>query len=357
MLHPERPFRFTERIDTMHGKQLALAGLVIVGMGALLVARNIQDTPAADKMAKAANAFLEQLPEDQNEQARFNFEDKERLNWHFIPRERKGLPLRDLSDDDKQRAHALIASGLSESGYSQALDIMSLEEVLYLLEEGEREMRRERRHPGKYYISIFGEPSNEGTWGWRVEGHHLSLNYTIENGKVVSSTPEFYGANPGLIDAGPGRSIRVLGTEEDLARQILKLCDEEQQKLAWIAKEAPDDLRGGGELQPVVTKPQGLTVSKMSADQKKLLQELLSEYLKNMPADVERARRDRINQSGFDNTYFAWWGSSEPNERHYYVIQGETFIIEYNNTQNSANHVHSMWRNIDGDFHIKREEQ
>lgn len=339
----------------MHGKQLALAGLVIVTMGALLVARNFQETPSADKMAKAANAFLEGLPAEQKQQATFGFDDKERLNWHFIPRERKGLPIRDLTDADKQRAHALIASGLSESGYSQALDIMSLEEVLYLLEEGEREMRRERRHPEKYYISIFGEPKNQGNWGWRVEGHHLSLNYAISNGKVVSSTPEFYGANPGLIDAGPGRSIRVLGTEEDLARQILKLCNEEQQKLAWIAKEAPDDLRGGGEQQPVVTKPVGLPVSKMSADQKKLLQDLLSEYLKNMPADVEKARRDRINQSGLENTYFAWWGSSEPNERHNYVIQGKTFIIEYNNTQNSANHVHSMWRNIDGDFNINRE--
>jgi hypothetical protein len=339
----------------MHGKQLALAGLVIVAMGALLAARNAQDTPSADKMAKAASAFLENLPAEQKQQATFGFDDKERVNWHFIPRERKGLPLRDLSDADKQRAHALIASGLSEAGYSQALEIMSLEEVLFLLETGDRAERRERRNPGKYYLSIFGKPSNQGTWGWRVEGHHISLNYTISDGKVVSSTPEFFGANPGLINAGPGRAIRVLGTEEDLARQILKLCNEEQQKLAWQSKEAPDDLRGGGELQPVITEPVGLPVSKMSADQKKLLQELLSEYLKNMPADVEKERRDRINQSGLDNTYFAWWGSSELNERHYYRVQGETFIIEYNNTQNSANHVHSMWRSIAGDFNIKRE--
>lgn len=341
----------------MHGKQLVLSGLVIAAMGALLVARNVQDTPSADKMAKAASAFLESLPAEQKQQATFGFDDKERLNWHFIPRERKGLPIRDLADADKQRAQALIASGLSEAGYSQALEIMSLEEVLFLLEPGDRVERRERRNPGKYYISIFGEPGNQGSWGWRVEGHHISLNYTIVDGKVVSSTPEFFGANPGLIDAGPGRAIRVLGTEEDLARQILKLCDEDQQKLAWISKEAPDDLRGGGALQPVVTKAVGLPISKMSADQKKLLQELLSEYLKNMPADVEKERRDRINKSGLDNTYFAWWGSSELNERHYYVVQGDTFIIEYNNTQNSANHVHSMWRNIDGDFNLKREEQ
>ena len=339
----------------MHGKKLGLAGLVVLAMGALLIARQNQETPSGTQMAKAAQTFLEHLPEAQNQQATFDYGSKERLNWHFIPRERKGLPLKDLSHANKKLAKDLIASGLSEAGYDQTLDIMSLEEVLYLLEEGNREERREKRDPQKYYISIFGKPSHTGTWGWRVEGHHISLNYTIMDGKVVSSTPEFFGANPAFIDAGPGRSIRVLGTEEDLARQILKLCNEEQQKLAWQSKEAPDDLRGGGEAQPVVTKPVGLPVSKMSSDQKKLLRQLLSEYLKNMPADVENQRRDRINRSGLDNTYFAWWGSSERNERHYYRVQGETFIIEYNNTQNNANHVHSMWRNIAGDFNIQRE--
>ena len=338
----------------MHGKQLALSGLVVVAMGALLAAYNFQEPSSGTQMAKAAQAFLDGLPDEQSKQAMFAFDDEERLNWHFIPRERKGLPLWDLSDEDKKRAHALIASGLSESGYSQTLNVMSLEEVLYLLEAGDREERRQRRHPQKYYISIFGKPGDSGNWGWRVEGHHLSLNYTIQDGKVVSSTPEFFGANPARVDAGPGRAIRVLGTEEDLARQLLKLCNEEQQKLAWQSKEAPDDVRGGGEAQPVVTEPVGLPASNMSDDQKKVFRELLAEYLKNMPADVERERRDRMNQSGFENTYFAWWGSSEPNERHAYRIQGKTFIIEYNNTQNNANHVHAMWRNIDGDFNMKK---
>jgi hypothetical protein len=249
-------------------------------------------------------------------------------------------------------AHGLLQSGLSDAGYDQALNVMSLEEVLYLLEGGKREVRRGRRDPQKYYISIFGTPANSGTWGWRVEGHHLSLNYTLIDGKVVSSTPEFFGANPGLIDAGPNRKIRVLGTEEDLARQILTQGSPSQQKLMWIDKAAPDDIRSRGTVQPERTAPVGLPVAKMSADQKKLMQSLLTEYLKNMPADIEKERRTAINEAGHDNISIAWWGSSELNKRHGYRIQGPTFLVEYNNTQNSANHVHAIWRDLAGDFNV-----
>lgn len=334
-------------------KRLLLSCLVVISMGALLSAKFQEKPPASGtQMAESARQFLDTLTETQREQATFDYHDPERLNWHFIPRERKGVPLRDLRGGSLDAAYKLVASGLSDAGYGQALDVMSLEEVLYLLEGGDRAARRERRHPKKYYLSIFGTPSSRGTWGWRVEGHHLSLNYTITDGQVAASTPEFFGANPALVDAGPGRSIRVLGTEEDLARQILHLCTPEQEKLAWISKTAPDDLRGGGKPQPEQTEPVGLPVSKMSDDQKQLMRELLSEYLRNMPADVERERRDRINAAGIDGIHFAWWGDKERNQRHYYRVQGPTFLIEYNNTQNNANHVHSMWRNLSGDFNI-----
>jgi len=249
-------------------------------------------------------------------------------------------------------AMALLKSGLSEAGYDQAVDVMSLEEVLYLLEGGDRETRRSKRDPQKYFVSIFGKPGDKGTWGWRFEGHHLSLNYVIIDGVVKSSTPEFFGANPGLINAGPKRAIRVLGPEEELGRSVLKSCTPAQQKVCWIEKEAPDDLRGGGVAQPETTAPVGLAIGKMSDDQKKLMAELLKEYLKNMPDDIVKERRNQINTAGLDNIYFAWWGSSERNERHYYRVQGPTFLIEYNNTQQSANHVHSIWRNMAGDFNV-----
>ena len=340
-------------------KKLSLACLVLCAMAALLSANLQTQAPSGVAMSKAAKNYLSKLNDTQRKQTSFAFDDKERLNWHYIPRPRNGLPVKQLEGDALQSAFALIRAGLSEVGYDQALNVMSLEEVLYLLEGGAREERRDKRDPQKYYLSVFGTPAETGTWGWRVEGHHLSLNYTIKGGKVASSTPEFFGANPGTIDAGVGRQIRVLGAEEDIARAILKLCNEEQQKLAWLDKAAPDDLRTGGAtgtnpvaFQPEATAPVGLPASKMSADQKKLLAELLSEYLKNMPGDVEKERRAAIEKGGLDGIHFAWWGDADQHKRHYYRVQGPTFLIEYNNTQNNANHVHSMWRNLGGDFAI-----
>jgi Protein of unknown function (DUF3500) len=331
---------------------------VVATMGALLVAQGEQQPASGKAMFQGAQAFLGALSADQNKQATFQFDDAERLNWHFIPRPRKGLPLRDLEGNALKAAHGLITSGLSASGYDQVMSVMSLEEVLYLLEGGERAERRERRHPGKYYLSVFGTPSETGKWGWRLEGHHLSLNYTLDKGEVIGSTPEFFGSNPASIEAGPGRTIRVLGTEEDLARQILKLCTPEQAKVTLIDPKAPDDLRGGNaqggpnSTQADNTPPVGLVASKMNPDQKKLLGELLNEYLKNMPLDISSKRRARLTDAGFDNISFAWWGDADRNQRHQYRVQGPTFLIEYNNTQNNANHVHSFWRDLAGDFGI-----
>ena len=333
-------------------RRLLSAVFVIAAMGAMLVANQTQESNSAPGMTKAAQGFLKQLTDGQRQKTSFGYDDKERINWHFIPRERKGLPIKELEGEALKSALGLLRSGLSEVGYDQTLNIMSLEEILYLLEGGARDERRGKRDPQKYYISVFGTPADTGVWGWRIEGHHVSLNYTIKNGKVVASTPEFFGANPGTIEAGPGRTIRVLGTEEDLARQILKLCSADQTKVCWISKEAPGDLRGGGVAQPETTPAVGLPVSKMSADQKKLLAELISEYLRNMPADIVKERRDLLEKAGIDNIHFSWWGLGERNEPHYYRVQGPTFIIEYNNTQNSANHVHSMWRDMAGDFAI-----
>ena len=335
----------------MATRKLILTSGVVVAMAALLAAQNVQTPKTGLAMTAAAKTFLVAITPEQLKEASFKFDDPERLNWHFIPRPRKGLPLKSLEGASLKAAQGLIRSGLSDAGYDQALNIMSLEELLYLLEGGERDVRRDKRDPNKYYLSVFGTPSDSGLWGWRVEGHHLSLNFSIKDGKVVASTPEFFGANPGTVDAGKDRQIRVLGPEEDIARQILKLCTPDQQKLCWVSKVAPDEVPGPGAPQAVVeAAPVGLPYAQMSADQKKLLQDLMSEYLKNLPADIEQERRATINAAGMDGIHFAWYGDPDLHQRHHYRVQGKTFVIEYNNTQNNANHVHSMWRNLQGDF-------
>ena len=318
------------------------------------VGRAFEDSPRPGvAMAQAATRFVEVLDYSQKLKATFKYDDPERINWHFIPRDRKGVGLWDLTGAAAEAAQALVSSGLTAAGYHKVLEVRSLEEVLYLFEGGEEAERRTKRHPHRYYLSIFGTPGAKGLWGWRFEGHHLSLNFSVDNGKIVSSTPEFFGANPGLIDAGPGRSLRVLGKREDIARQILKTCPDGKKSQLWVSKEAPKDIRGGGVAQPVIDKPEGLAYADMTTEQQTLLKELIAEYLTAMPATVVRERMQQIKSEGMDGIHFGWWGGSELNEPHHYVLQGKSFIVEYNNTQNSANHVHAIWRNLAGDFNLK----
>lgn len=325
--------------------------LLLTGISQAATADDGSDRPGAG-MAVAAAKLTERLPADQQKKLSFAYDDPERVNWQFIPKDRNGIVLWDLTGEPRKAAEELVKAGLSAAGYAKTLQVRSLEEVLYLFEGGEEEYRRTRRHPHKYHITVFGTPGARGLWGWRFEGHHLSLNFSIQDGVVVSSTPEFFGANPGSIDAGPGRNLRVLAQREDLARQILKACNDDQKKQMWISDKAPDDIRGAGAPQPVVDAAVGLRYADMSPDQQKRLKELIGEYLSAMPAQVVRDRMKGIEKSGMDDVRFAWWGDAELNKRHHYVIQGATFIIEYNNTQNEANHVHAMWRNIGGDFNL-----
>jgi Protein of unknown function (DUF3500) len=308
------------------------------------------EADVASTMSEAATHFLGSLDGSQRLKIQYNFDSPERLNWHFIPRDRNGLGMWDLTGAARNAADTLVKSGLSLAGYEKTLEVRSLEEVLYLFEVGDEAERRLKRHPHKYFLTIFGTPGEKGEWGWRFEGHHLSLNYTIRDGVIVSTTPEFFGANPGLIDAGPGRSLRVLGRREELARAILHACDKQQLARMVISEKPPGEVRGAGESTPVVSEAVGLAYSEMSPEQQGLLKELIGVYVAAMPAAVVRDRMLAIEISGLDTIRIAWWGGPDVNQPHHYVVQGKSFIIEYNNTQNSANHVHAMWRNVDGDF-------
>lgn len=302
---------------------------------------------AAAQMAQAADAFLDALADEQKKQASFELKDEERLNWHFIPRARKGVALKDLAPAQQQLAYALLSTGLSQRGNLAAITIMSLDEVLRQSEQGGRGPVRD---PVNYYVSVFGKPEPKGTWGWRVEGHHLSLNFLVVNGQFLAGAPSFFGANPHEVRQGPRAGLRVLDKEEDLGRQLVTMLNDEQRKKAVIAEKAPNDvlLVPGKRVEKL--EPVGISVRDLTPEQREVLKRLIETYgRRNRPEMAEEDFR-KIRDAGPENITFAWAGSTEKNQPHYYRVQGPTFVIEYDNTQNNANHSHTLWRDPANDF-------
>ncbi|MEO6787752.1 MAG: DUF3500 domain-containing protein [Chthoniobacteraceae bacterium] len=302
---------------------------------------------ASVEMAKAANAFLSSLTPEQKAHATFPFESDakgERVNWHFIPRVRKGLPLKDMTDAQRTLARALLKTGLSDDGYKKAETIQSLENIL-------REMEKDttgKRDPLKYYVSVFGTPG-EKVWAWRWEGHHQSFNYTSVGDATPSVTPSFFGTNPGEVREGPHKGLRVLGTEEDLGRSLVKSLSEEQRKTAVVLTEAPKEIFNDPK-RPNPTKPEGIPASKMTAEQQATLVKIIKLYLFRVRTDVAAEEFAKIEKAGIGNVYFEWAGGFELGQPHYYRVQNTAFVLEYDNTQNNANHVHSIWRDFANDF-------
>lgn len=296
-------------------------------------------------MSDAANALLASLTEAQRAQATFQVNEAERENWFFVPIARKGLTLKEMTQEQRHLAQALLSAGLSQQGYIKATSIMSLEDVLRLL-EGDNTGRRD---PEKYYFSIFGTPTPEGTWGYRVEGHHLSLNWTVVGNKVASS-PMFFGTNPAQILQGPRKGLRVLGREEDLGRELLSSLTAEQKKTAIISATAYKDILTMNNKKAVLEgQPAGLSAAKMTAAQRALLNNLIEEYAFNVPPQLAQARMAQVKKAG-TNILFAWAGVEEKGGPHYYRVQTPEFLIEYDNTQNNNNHIHAVWRDFNGDF-------
>jgi hypothetical protein len=334
---------------------LGLATLLLV-TGATAVAINYRG-PAME-MSTAAKQFIDSLSAEQRAQAVISYEDPKRLDWHFIPKaERKGLQIKNMNEQQRKLAHALLASGLSHLGYDKAVTVMSLEEILRELEKA-RASGPIRDHE-RYYFTIFGQPGMSAKWGWSVEGHHLSLNFAVSDGQIATTTPTFYGANPATVmgdyGIGPKKGTRVLRKEEELAFELLKSLDDQQRKTALIAEKAPNDIRGPVGPQAPQASPQGVAAKAMNDEQRKTLRALITAYTDNMKAEVAAARWDAIERGGFENIHFAWAGADKPGVGHYYVVQGPSFLIEFVNTQpdsagNPANHIHSVWRNMAGDF-------
>jgi hypothetical protein len=296
-------------------------------------------------MTETANRFLATLDPEERAKATFEFNDDERMDWHFIPKERKGLTLGEMSPHQRHLASALLAAGLSQNGYIKAVTIMSLEDVLKALENDSGE----RRNPEKYHFTVFGTPSNTGTWGWRVEGHHLSQNYTIANGRVVDG-PSFFGSNPAEVRLGPRKGLRTLAGEDDLAFQVIHALDEAQQKIAIVDPKAYSDILTSASSKAAIKgQPSGLPAAKMNARQFDALRALVEEYAYNMPDDLAARRMEQLDQAG-RSIYFAWAGGIKPGDLRYYRVQTPSFLIEFDDTQDNANHIHSVWRDFNGDF-------
>ncbi|HNY40650.1 MAG TPA: DUF3500 domain-containing protein [Bryobacteraceae bacterium] len=305
-------------------------------------------------MAETANRFLQALSPELRAKAQFPFDDEERFFFHYIPsddfpkavrRSRMGLTLREMTPQQKHLASALLSAGLSQAGYIKATTIMSLEEVLRAIEGDSGD----RRNPEKYHFSIFGKPAEKGVWGYRVEGHHVSLHFTVIDG-VATGNPTFFGSNPAEVRSGPFKGLRVLANEEDRARALLESMTPEQKKLAIVdAKAYRDILTAASRRAALDGKPSGLHASKMTVTQKRLLDALIAEYIDNVPAELAEQRRTRL-KSANGEIWFAWAGVEQRGGPHYYRVQTPAFLIEYDNTQNQANHVHSVWRDFQGDW-------
>ncbi len=300
---------------------------------------------ATEVMAETANRLLAALAPEQLAAARMEFSDDERRNWHYVPLERKGLPLRHMTPDQRQLATALLAAGLSQSGFIKAVTIMSLEDVLKAMENDSGE----RRNPEKYYFSIFGTPSATGAWGYRVEGHHVSQNYTVANGEVIAA-PSFFGSNPAEVRIGPRKGLRTLAAEDDLGFTLINALDERQRAMAIVDSTAyADILTSDKRVAALAGQPSGLPSAKMNANQYDALRALVQVYARNLPDDLARRRMDLLDKTG-RNVHFAWAGGTKPGEPHYYRVQTPLFLIELDNTQDKANHIHSVWRDLTHDF-------
>ncbi|HAM71084.1 MAG TPA: hypothetical protein DCM86_05520 [Verrucomicrobiales bacterium] len=307
--------------------------------------RGAAHTPASE-MTDAAQRLVITLTPQQKEKISFEFGSDERLNWHFIPRPRKGLPFKEMTAVQQRLAHALLASGLSQRGYAKSLTIMTLEAILKEAEAGKGPVRDEEL----YYVSIFGTPGDTRGWGWRVEGHHLAMNFTIANGEEISGSPSFFGTNPADVLDGPRAGLRVLGAEEDLGRALMTALSPEQRAVALLSTNAPKDILTAAERKVKPLPEAGIAYGKLKKEQQAQLRGVVEEYVTRYRSEVAAADFARIQKGGWDKVRFAWAGSLTKHEGHYYRVQGPTFLLEYDNTQNNANHVHAVWREFNGDF-------
>jgi Protein of unknown function (DUF3500) len=309
------------------------------------VQAQVQDGARAG-MARAAAAFVQALEPDQRQSALFAFGHDERRNWHYVPRSRAGVAFKDLTPGARAAAHELMKASLSGVGYAKVVNVVKLEEVLRQLETFGGLLR----DPEKYYVSIFGAPEAAAPWGWRLEGHHLSLNFTLVPGRPVAVTPAFFGANPADVPSGPHRGLRTLAEEQDLGVAIARGVDASLRGRLVIAAESLGDIVSGPGRGDSLKAPAGVALGALAAEPRALALRLIETYARNMRSEIAEEELRRMREAGSERVHFAWAGPIDPKQPHYYRLHGPTLLIEYDNSQNRANHVHSVWHDPRNDF-------
>ncbi|QSA96577.1 DUF3500 domain-containing protein [Methylococcus sp. EFPC2] len=300
---------------------------------------------AAARMRAAAEHVLATLPEPARSKALRPFDDRDRYDWHYIPRERKGVSFKDLDANGRAAVHALLKQALSAAGHAKVVNIIELELVLRELEAS-----GPIRDPERYHLTIYGTPDPKAAWGWRFEGHHLSLNFTLAGDRLAVDTPSFFGANPATVRQGPKKGLRVLADEEDEARKLLALLTPEQRATAVFSPKTYGEIVTGAAEQVTPLDPVGVAAAQLDDKQRAQLIRLIAVYADNFEPGLTAARMTRVREGGIENIRFGWAGSTERGHPHYYRVQGPLFLIEYDSTQNDGNHIHSVWRDYTGDF-------
>jgi hypothetical protein len=329
-------------------KPIAILFLFITGF--FLCCHSQSSGPATSDMAKAADHFLQTLSEKQRAKIQFAFDDSERYDWHYIPKSRKGLTLNEMNNEQRKAAMILLHTALSDTGFDKATSIMQLETVLKEVEN--RPADDHYRDPGNYFFSVFGKPVSDRIWGWRLEGHHISFNFSSQNNRLVSGTPGFFGSNPAIVLSGPEKGKQILKDETELGFALLHSLDEKQIEKAIINVKAPSEIITGASRKAMIDDPKGILYSQLTASQQKIFIQLLSIYIHRYTRLFAMGVMHEIEAAGLNNMRFAWAGAQQPGvgNPHYYRLQGPGIIIEYDNTQNNANHIHTVIRDLKNDF-------
>lgn len=319
-------------------RRIVLAAAALLPFGRA----SAQTVDAAQRIADAANRFLLSLDDGQRRKAMIAFDSANRLDWHYVPRSRSGLALGEMRADQADAARALFASVLNQRGLDLLDGVRLLEGVL-------REQQGSFRDPDRYYVSVFGTPGRFA-WSWRFEGHHLSLNVALPAPGHVAVTPFFTGAHPATVRDGPHRGYRLLGPSEDLARQIMAGLNDQQRRAAIIADRSFGEIVASPQRERDLGAPRGLLLGEMTGAQRTLVEALMDRFLGTLAADLLAQQKQRVLEQGLATFRFAWAGSLTPGEAHYFRVHGPATLIEHDNTQNGANHIHAVWRDLAADF-------